>query len=228
MSGFRQIFPSKANTIARATIVGGLLAVVGLGGLGTALYRSPFVTQVGAAREQVVPFSHRHHVDGVGIDCRYCHTSVEDSSFAGIPPTETCMTCHSQVWTGAALLQPVRDSWANDEPLKWTRVHDTPDFVYFNHSIHVNKGMGCTECHGQVNEMPLTWKENTLHMQWCLECHRAPEKFIRPKDAVFDMNWDPEHHPETAGKKRSEFGPELVEAYNIKTMQLQNCSICHR
>jgi len=228
VSTFRQFFPSKANTIARATIVTGLLTVVALGGLGTAMYRSPFVTQVGTAREQVVPFSHRHHVGGLGIDCRYCHTSVEESSFAGIPPTETCMTCHSQVWTGAAMLQPVRDSWLNDEPLEWTRVHDTPDFVFFDHSIHINKGMGCTECHGQVDEMPLTWKENTMHMQWCLECHRAPEKHIRPKDAVFDMHWDPDNYKETEGKERSEFGPELVEAYNIKTMQLQNCSICHR
>lgn len=228
MAGKHQFFPSSANTIARVTLVGGLLAVALLGGLGMGLYRSPFVTQVDIAREQEVPFSHRHHVGGLGIDCRYCHTTVEESSFAGIPPTETCMTCHSQVWTGADMLSPVRESWATQTPLQWTRVHDTPDFVYFNHSIHVNKGIGCSECHGEVDKMPLTWKTNTLHMQWCLQCHRAPEKRIRPKDAVFDLHWNPEDYEETKGKSRSEFGPELVEKYNIKTMQLQNCSVCHR
>jgi hypothetical protein len=228
VAGFRQFFPTSANTIAKASIVGGLLTLVALGGGGMAFYRSPFVTQVDIAREQVVPFSHRHHVAGLGIDCRYCHTSVEDGAFAGIPSTETCMTCHSQVWTNADLLQPVRDSWLNDEPLHWTRVHDTPDFVYFDHSIHVNKGIGCTECHGRVDQMPLTWKVNTLHMGWCLQCHRNPEKYIRPKEAVFEMAWNPQAYDETRDKKRSEFGPELVSKYNIKTGQLENCSVCHR
>jgi hypothetical protein len=209
------------NTIARASIVGVVLLVTVGGGAATALYRSPFLTRVNDSRAQDVPFSHTHHVAGLGLDCRYCHTSVEDSSFAGIPPTETCMTCHSQVWNDTPMLEPVRESWATGEPLEWLRIHDVPDFVYFDHSIHVNKGVGCVTCHGDVRDMPLMRKENTLHMAWCLQCHKAPEKFVRPKDKVFDLDYVPEEDQLTMGKR-------LVEEYDIKVGQLTNCSVCHR
>lgn len=218
-----QIFPSSMNTIARASIIGGVLLLGVFGAGAMAFYRSPFVTRVGMARDQTVPFSHKHHVAAMGIDCRFCHTSVEDNAFAGIPPTETCMTCHSQVWTEAPMLEPVRQSWATGEPLEWVRVNDLPDFVYFNHSIHVSKGIGCVTCHGQVDQMPLTSKAQTLHMQWCLECHRAPEKFIRPKDEVFNMNWRPSRE-----ESQLEMGKRLVEEYDINKEQLSNCSVCHR
>ncbi len=216
-----QIFPSSMNTVARVSIIGGILFLGVAGSAAMKLYWSPVVTRVNIARDQTVPFSHRHHVNSMGIDCRFCHTSVEDGVFAGIPPTETCMTCHSQVWTEAPMLEPVRQSWATGEPLEWVRVNDLPDFVYFNHSIHINKGIGCVTCHGQVNDMPLTSKANTLHMRWCLQCHRAPEKFIRPKEEVFNMNWRPTEN-------QLEMGNRLVKEYEINKEQLTNCSVCHR
>ena len=183
-----QIFHPSMNTIARLSIFGAVFVLIGVGLIINYVVRSPVMTQVNVAVEQPVPFSHLHHVRQLGLDCRYCHTSVEDSAFAGIPPTETCMTCHSQIWTEAALLEPVRASFRTGEPLQWNRVNNVSDFVYFNHSIHVNKGVGCETCHGQVDRMPLTWKSKTLFMQWCLECHRQPENFIRPVDQVFTMD----------------------------------------
>mgnify|MGYP002870016131 CR=1 FL=1 len=209
------------NTMARVSIVGGAILLNVLMGGAMAFYRSPFVTNVNVAKEQEVPFSHKHHVAGLGIDCRYCHTSVDTSPFAGIPPTETCMTCHSQVWTEAPILEPVRNSWDTGTPLVWNRVTDLPDFVYFNHSIHVNKGIGCTTCHGQVDQMPLMSKANTFHMAWCLQCHKSPEKFIRPKDQVYSVEWKP-------GSNQLDEGKKLVEEYGVRVEQLTNCSVCHR
>lgn len=185
--------------------------------------RSDYFTNVHVAREQPVPFSHARHVGQNGIDCRYCHTSVTESNFAGIPPTETCMTCHSQVLPDAPMLEPVRTSFRSGKPLEWTRVHDLPDFVYFNHSIHVAKGVGCATCHGQVDKMPLLWKTNTLQMDWCLNCHRNPEQYLRPREHVFDMNWKL-----PAGEDQIEMGKKLVKEYNVNVHQLTNCSICHR
>ena len=176
---------------------------------------------IGSPAEQVVPFSHKHHVGDVGLDCRYCHTSVEKSAFAGIPPTHTCMTCHSQLFTDSPMLAPVIRSFASGEPLQWNRVHDLPDFVYFNHSIHIAKGVGCETCHGAVDRMPLIWRTASLEMQWCLECHRAPEKYLRPRDKVFDMGWRP-------GADQMERGKKLVAANHIHTASLTDCSICHR
>jgi Zn ribbon nucleic-acid-binding protein len=166
-----------------------------------------------------VPFSHEHHVGGLGIDCRYCHTSVENSSFANIPPTKTCMNCHSQIWNRAPMLERVRESFRSDTSIRWIRVHDLPDYVYFNHSIHVAKGVGCTTCHGQVNKMPLMWQENSLQMSWCLDCHRHPERFVRPKSEVFSVSWQPPPN-------QVEMGRELVKEYNIQS--LTSCSTCHR
>jgi DNA-directed RNA polymerase subunit RPC12/RpoP len=186
-----------------------------------ALYRSPVVTHVNIAKEQPIPFSHQRHVEGNGIDCRYCHTSVETGAFAGIPPTETCMTCHSQVLGDQPIFDPLYASWETNEPIAWLRIHDVPDFVFFDHSIHVAQGIGCETCHGRIDEMPLTRKVNTLHMGWCLECHRQPEKFLRPRDEVFTMGYEPE-------ESQKDMGARLLEAHGVEKGQLTNCSVCHR
>jgi len=216
-----QIFHPSTNTIAKVSIFGGVFIVAGVAALIMAFVRSAYATGVGVFVEQPVPFSHEHHVSGLGIDCRYCHTSVEDSSFAGIPPTETCMTCHSQIWTNAEMLEPVRESFRTGQPIEWVKVYNLPDFVYFNHSIHVAKGVGCETCHGRVDQMALTYKANSLYMEWCLECHRHPENYLRPREQVFTMGWQPEENQVALGR-------ELVEAYNIQVKQLTNCSVCHR
>jgi hypothetical protein len=214
-----QIFHRSANTISRVSIFGAVFVVAGLLGLGDEVNRSPWITQAHVAREQPIQFSHERHVAGNGIDCRYCHTSVEDSSFAGIPPTKTCMNCHSEIFSNSPFLAPVRDSFANNTPIEWTRVHDLPDFVYFNHSIHVNKGMGCTTCHGQVDRMPLMRQEASLQMEWCINCHRNPEQYVRPRDQVFSVDYRPPSN-------QAELGARLVEEYHIQ--KLTSCSTCHR
>lgn len=216
-----QIFHPSTNTIAKVTIFGGVFILAGVVALVMAFVRSSYATGVGVFVEQPVPFSHEHHVSGLGIDCRYCHTSVEDSSFAGIPPTETCMTCHSQIWTNADMLEPVRASFRDNRPIEWNRVHNLPDFVYFNHSIHVAKGVGCETCHGRVDQMALTYKANTLYMEWCLECHRHPENYVRPVEEVYTMGYVPQENQVAMGR-------ELVKTYGIHVNQLTNCSVCHR
>jgi hypothetical protein len=214
-----QLFHPSTNTLAKVSILGALIIGGGLGAVVTEISSSPYVTRAQDAREQPVPFSHKHHVSGLGIDCRYCHTSVETSAFAGIPPTKTCMTCHSQIWVDSPMLAPVRESYRTNTSLEWTRIHDLPDFVYFNHSIHVAKGIGCDTCHGPVDQMPLTWKEETLQMGWCLECHRAPEEFVRPREEVFNYDYVPPADQLALGRK-------LVQEYDIQ--KLDNCSVCHR
>ena len=218
-----QVFPPGANFLVRWSLLVIPLGALLLAGVSSGVYLSPEGSRVDIARRQPVPFSHQRHVQGNGIDCRYCHSSVETSSFAGIPPTETCMTCHSQILTDQPMLEPVHESWRTGEPIAWVRVHDLPDFVYFNHSVHVAQGVGCATCHGRVDEMKLTHKEHTLRMGWCLKCHEAPEKFIRPRDQVFNMAY------KAPGRKEQRaLGSRLVEEYNIKVGQLLNCSICHR
>ena len=177
---------------------------------------------VGAPVEQPIPFSHKHHVGDDGIDCRYCHTSVEKSSFAGLPQTEICMTCHSQLFKDAPVLAPLFQSFETGKPLRWNRVHDLPDFVYFNHSIHVNKGIGCASCHGEVDRMPLTWRTQSLEMQWCLACHREPERYIRPRKQVFNLHWRPSE------AEQAVLGPLLVKRYHVQKERITDCSICHR
>ena len=184
-----QIFDRSSNALARMSLVLTGLIVIALGVTLDQLQRSPWVTRQGQRPDQPIPFSHKHHVQGLGLQCQYCHTSVEQSSYAGIPPTRTCMNCHAQIWTNAELLQPVRDSWYSGQSIPWTKVHDLPDFVYFNHSIHVNKGIGCESCHGQVDQMPLMYEQNTLQMEWCLDCHRNPAKNLRPAAEVYNMDW---------------------------------------
>ncbi|HUO34811.1 MAG TPA: cytochrome c3 family protein [Candidatus Acidoferrum sp.] len=214
-----QIFHRSTNLISRVSIFGGLFFVAALGAALYLIELSPYYTTVGEAPEQPVPFSHRHHVGELGIDCRYCHTSVEKSSFAGIPPTQTCMSCHSQIWTNASMLEPVRASYATDKSLEWTRVNALPEFVYFDHSIHVNKGIGCTTCHGPIASMALTYRAGTLYMSWCLNCHRDPSKYVRPRDQVFNPTYVPSEPQEI-------LGPKLVKEYNIRS--LTYCSTCHR
>ncbi len=216
-----QIFRRSSNTLAKFSIVGGALLAGGLLTLVMVIARSPWVNDIGAIKEQVVPFSHKHHVSGLGIDCRYCHISVEQTAFAGIPAVKTCMTCHSQIWTEAPILEPIRESWRTDKAIQWVRIHDLPDFVYFNHSIHVKKGVGCATCHGRVDQMPLMWKVNSLDMQWCLECHRQPERFIRPREQVFRMDWEPP-------SDQLAQGAALVKEYHINKSKMTDCSICHR
>ena len=227
-----QIFHHSTNFISRMSIYGAVLII---GGLAYALYTvalSPWYTEQNVSREQPVPFSHRHHAGELGIDCRYCHTSVEKSSFAGLPPTQTCMSCHSQIWTNASMLEPVRASYRDDVSISWTRVNALPQFVYFDHSIHVSKGVGCTTCHGPVADMPLMYRAGTLYMSWCLNCHRQPQAFVRPKSEVFNPYYQPPSslHPVTfEGKSYTNqelLGRQLVKEYKIAS--LQYCSTCHR
>jgi Cytochrome c7 and related cytochrome c len=214
-----QIFHPSTNTISRVTIFGGLILLLAVVAGLTTINESPYITEVGVARSQPVPFSHKHHVGDDGIDCRYCHTSVEESSFAGIPPTKTCMNCHTQIWPDSPILEPVRESFRTGQSIQWTRVHNLPGFVYFNHSIHVHKGIGCVTCHGRVDKMPLMWRENTLYMDWCLDCHRAPERFVRPREYVFSMEYQ-------APVDQLALGQKLVKQYRIQ--KLTSCSTCHR
>lgn len=217
-----QIFGRGANALARASFVG--LVVVGGVVLAVllALPRSDYITGRNVAITQPIQFSHLHHVGGMGFDCRYCHTSVETSSVAGIPPTKTCMNCHAQIFLDSPFLEPVRASFRENRPLVWTRVHDLPDFVYFDHSIHVAKGVGCSTCHGPVDRMPLVYKFATLQMAWCLACHREPERYLRPRDQVFNMRYEPPADQLALGRR-------LVREYNIPSVQqLTSCSTCHR
>jgi hypothetical protein len=230
-----QIFHRSTNTISRASILLGVLAVSGFFYVAAQLQRSPYASWAGDARSQPVPFSHQHHVGGLGIDCRYCHTSVEVSGFAGIPPTKTCMNCHAQIWTNAALLEPVRESFRSGKSLVWTRVNALPDFVYFDHSIHINKGVGCKTCHGPVDRMPLMYAESSLQMEWCLNCHRAPEKYLRPREEVFNMRYEAPtagHAVTVDGKSftdQASLGMYLVKRYRLRSaFDITSCNTCHR
>jgi Cytochrome c7 and related cytochrome c len=230
-----QIFHRSTNTISRATIFGAVFVVGFVFWAMAQIQRSPYVTYAGVVKPQPVPFSHQHHVTGLGIDCRYCHTSVEESGFAGIPPTRTCMNCHSQIWTNATLLEPVRESFRSGKSLRWTRVNQLPDYVYFNHSIHISKGVGCNTCHGPVDQMPLMYQYASLQMEWCLDCHRAPEKYLRPRAEVFNMQY-----PEPSIDKpvvidgqsytdQIALGTALVKKYRLRTVaDITSCNTCHR
>jgi len=215
-----QIFPRATNQIAKASIaLGVVVAAMIVGIVLFAFPRSAYVTRQKEAREQPVPFYHKHHVGGIGIDCRYCHTSVEHSATAGIPPTQTCMNCHSIIFKDSPTLEPVRASWRTNTSIPWVKVHDLPDFVYFNHSAHVNKGVGCTTCHGPIDEMSYVYAEKSLLMEWCLDCHRQPEKYLRPKSEVFSVAYRPPADQLALGRRlRAEYGVETQTT----------CSTCHR
>jgi hypothetical protein len=217
-----QIFHRSANYIARASLLG----VAVLGGVAlTAVFvlaRSPYITNQNVTRTQPIQFSHKHHVGDDGIDCRYCHTGVETSAFAGIPPTKTCMNCHSVLFNNVGYLEPVRESFRTDESIRWNKVHRLADYVYFNHSIHINKGIGCSSCHGSVNQMPLMLQASALNMNFCLECHRNPQPNLRPKDQVFNMDWK-------APANQEQVGRQLAAEYKLRTTaELTSCSTCHR
>jgi hypothetical protein len=214
-----QYFSKNANTLARFSLLTIVIIVVLVAWAGAMIVRSPYETMQEVPREQPVAFSHEHHVGGLGIDCRYCHTTVETSAFANIPPTKVCMNCHSQMWAVSPELEPVRESYRTGRSIAWTRVHDLPEFVYFNHSIHVNKGVGCSSCHGRVDKMPLMWQASSLTMEWCLDCHRHPERQVRPRDKVFDMAYTPPRDQIALGK-------QLMKQYHIQS--LTSCSTCHR
>ncbi len=214
------IFGPRANLLMNASLLGGATGAVFLALLIWGVPIMNYNTQVGLIPPQPVPFSHKHHVSGLGLDCRYCHTSVEEAQNAGIPPTATCMTCHSQLWTNASVLAPVRQSLAEAKPLHWNRVYTLPDYVYFDHSIHIAKGVGCTECHGPIGDMPLTWKAVNLYMSWCLECHRNPAPHLRPREAVFDPHWQ--------RTSSTPSGEQLLAQYHIHPQTLADCSVCHR
>ena len=213
-----QIFDRSSNYLTRFSLVLFGMVLIGVGVTLNYLQRSPWVTNQGQRPYQPVPFSHKHHVQGLGLQCQYCHTSVEKSSYAGIPPTKTCINCHAQIWTNAQLLAPVRHSWATNQSIVWTKVHDLPDFVYFNHSVHVNKGIGCSTCHGRIDEMPLTYQANTLQMEWCLNCHRNPAKNLRPTAEIYQMAW----------KGPSSLHPvwctNAAASDGVPTAQLVNCT----
>jgi hypothetical protein len=216
-----QLFPPVANTIARTSVAVAVIVPAVALLAGSAISRAPYNTKVANPLDQPVPFSHEHHVNELGLDCRYCHTSVEQGPKAGLPTTHTCMGCHSQIWTNSPLLEPVRQSYEKGEPIKWNLVNSVPDFVYFDHSIHVNKGIGCSECHGPVHEMQITYKAKPFFMSWCLQCHRKPEEFIRPKSEVMNRKY-------TRPNDQLQVGRKLVDQYGVKVDQLTDCSVCHR
>ena len=217
-----QVFPKSANAWSKASVLAIVFVLLGLGWVVLTIQRSDFVTTANQFVEQPVQFSHQHHAGGIGIDCRYCHTAVEVSPSAGIPPTKTCINCHSQIWSTSPYLEPVRASFRDDKPLQWVRVHDLPDFVYFNHSIHVTKGVGCETCHGRVDKMPLMMQKSSLQMEWCLNCHRDPAQFVRPLDQVTVMGYQP-------AIAQAELGPRRVKDYKIAGLEhMTSCSVCHR
>jgi hypothetical protein len=230
-----QIFHRSANVISRASIYTGIFTLAFVLWACIQWQRSPYVTYAGVVRPQPVPFSHQHHVGGLGIDCRYCHTSVETSGFAGIPPTKTCMNCHSEIWTSAPLLEPVRESLRSGRSLEWNRVNDLPDFVYFDHSIHINKGVGCNTCHGPVDRMPLMFNYASLQMEWCIQCHRGPEKNLRPREQVFNMRYQqptsdlPVVDDGHAYTDQMSLGKHLAEKYHLRSvLDITSCNTCHR
>ena len=217
-----QIFHHSTNVLAKLTIFGAIFIILGALWVVAAINRSSWNTGAFVEREQPVQFSHKHHAGDDGIDCRYCHTSVETSASAGMPATQTCMNCHSQIWADSPYLEPVRESARTGKPIQWTRVHDLPDYVYFNHSIHINKGVGCSTCHGNVAQMPLMYQAASLQMEWCLACHRNPENFVREKKDIFRMDWQPP-------ADQAQAGTELVKRNKIQDARaLTSCSTCHR
>ncbi|MBI4788462.1 MAG: cytochrome c3 family protein [Chloroflexi bacterium] len=214
-----QVFHRSANTFSRLSIFGAVFILAALVLAMGIFVRSSYATGVGNPVNQPVPFSHKQHVADDGLDCRYCHISVETSAFAGIPPTKTCMNCHAQIWADSPALAPVRDSYATGRPLVWNRVHALPDYVYFDHSIHVAKGVGCAACHGPIEQMALTAKAETLQMEWCLNCHRDPAAYLRPRDQVFNITYQPPANQRALGEK-------LMKEYNVQIKT--DCTVCHR
>lgn len=217
-----QLFTPRSNGITRLILVGVLVLIIGGAAAGFMLNTSPYNTGQHAVMSQPVPFSHRHHVGELGIECGYCHTSFEHSAFAGLPDTATCMTCHSQLWTNADVLAPVRESLTLNKPLRWSRVHDLPDYVYFSHHVHLNKGVGCESCHGRVDQMALMRQTKPLTMRWCLACHRDPGPHLRAESQLTTMGYQ---HSDAASRASA---VRLLKDYNIRTERMTECVTCHR
>ncbi len=215
-----QIFPPNANAFARWALLGGGAFVVVLI-IALPIYARTINNAVGVPVAQPVAFQHNLHVAQLGIDCRYCHTTVEVAAAATVPDTQTCMSCHSQIRVGTPELAVVAASWELDTPIPWNKVHNLPDYAYFNHSAHVNSGVGCSTCHGQIDQMAGIWKNESLTMGWCMDCHREPERFLRPRSEVFNMAYVPPTDQRTLGL-------ELVAAYHVSHEKLYQCSVCHR
>ena len=213
-----QLFRQEFGFLFRLGVIAALVLIV----TGVFVWRAAMSDPiaVNAPVEQPVPFSHKHHVGDDGIDCRYCHSSVETSAFAGIPSLSTCLTCHSQLFTDQPVLRPLIQAYEGQSALRWRRLHHLPDFAYFNHSIHVAKGVGCVSCHGQLDQMPLTWRVAPLTMQWCLDCHRSPERVLRPREEIFNLDWQPQD--------QMALGRKLLADYKINKERLTDCSVCHR
>ena len=228
-----RVFSKKSRSIAGCILLG----VVILGGMGTAAvtyYVTPKYTRVGYTPSQPVPFSHELHAGQLGLDCRYCHTHVGQSPSANIPTGEACMNCHdpakANIKGTSAALAPLREAWQQGRPVEWVRVHKVPDFVYFNHAVHVQRGVGCVSCHGKINEMPVVRHEQPLSMAWCLECHRNPSPNLRPAEKVTDLNWDPikDWDAKAAGgiESQSAFAQKMIELHGVQPPT--NCTGCHR
>jgi hypothetical protein len=214
-----QVFHPSSNTFSKASIVGAIIIITGAVLYLAGYLRSSFVTQVNVPIEQPIPFSHKNHVAGRGIQCTYCHATVTKSAFADLPPTHTCMTCHSQIFVNSPMLQPVRDSFQNNTPILWNRVYDLQDFAYFRHDIHVNKGVGCESCHGRVDQMPTLWKATPMNMGWCLGCHEHTERYLRPQSEIMTMGY--QNPPDDDWK--------LWADYHIQPVSyLTDCYTCHR
>jgi len=216
-----------ANLFSRGTNWLPLKIIVIAGAIGTIVtaaityYFTPKYTRVGYQPIQPVAFQHDIHAKQLGIDCRYCHSYVEVAAHSNLPTTQVCMSCHSQVQKGNPKFKPVYESWVTGKPIEWVQIHKTPDYVYFNHAVHVNRGVSCYSCHGQVNEMPVVFHDKSLSMAWCLECHRNPENFLRPRDQVFNIDW----HPPT-GTTQREQGLKLKQAWKVNPPE--DCAGCHR
>ena len=219
-----QIFTASADTWLRAAVLTAILAVSAGVLMAAGVVNAGYVTRQAVPVSQPVPFSHKHHVGELGLDCRYCHTGVETGANAGFPPVSTCMTCHSQVWTGAPVLAPVRDAFATGKPLAWNRVSQVPDYVFFNHSIHVNRGVPCVTCHGRVDRMPLMQRAHAFKMRFCTDCHRDPAPHLRPPDQVTRMDWSAWE----ADARNRGYGEARLRQLRIHASQLTNCEICHR
>jgi hypothetical protein len=244
-----QIFGPEANTVARVSIVAAAIIPLVLAYALSTITRSPANTKVGVPLNQPVPFSHQHHSKELGIDCRYCHAGSEISGFMGMPSTETCMSCHSQIWTNSPLLEPIRESYEQNIPLQWNQVNWVPEFVYFNHAIHIDRGINCNVCHGPVQKMHIMAKGNPFSMAWCLDCHREPEKYLyptgpneSPRDQVYNLYWKIQAGERLTARERAlaegrnytptpeemAEGQRLVKERGINVQQLSDCWICHR
>jgi len=220
-----QIFHRSFNTVSKVTIFGAVFLLAALAWVMRTLARSSYVTGAHTALVQPVQFSHEHHAGRLRIDCRFCHNSVEQSSFAGMPSTKTCMTCHHEIWFGSPELEPVRESYRSlqtvAQPIAWQRVHHLAEFAYFDHSIHVRKGIGCSSCHGRVDQMAILYQTETLLMEWCLDCHRDPKPHLRRQRDIYNFDWQ--------GLESEATQQELLQTYGIRSpRELTSCSVCHR